>query len=160
MPNILTADAVDRYAQTGYLFPLPVLNEAEVATCRGHLEAFETAQGEPISGAYRNKSHLLFKWIDDLMRHERILDAMEDLIGPDLLCWNTLFWVNEGGSKSFVSWHQDLRYWGLDTHNLITVWLALLPATEEKWLHARSARQPCGRDVAGQWQRASARDLS
>jgi ectoine hydroxylase-related dioxygenase (phytanoyl-CoA dioxygenase family) len=56
---------------------------------------------------------------------------MEDLIGPDLLCWNTLFWVKEAGSDSFVSWHQDLRYWGLDTSQLITVWLALSPATAE-----------------------------
>ena len=131
MPKFLSPADVDRYRQTGYHSPLPVLNGAEVAACRGHLESFEASRGEPIGGSHRNKSHLLFKWIDDLMRHERILDSMEDLIGPDLLCWNTLFWVKEAGSESFVSWHQDLRYWGLDTHDLITVWLALSPATPE-----------------------------
>ena len=30
-----------------------------------------------------------------------------------------------------MSWHQDLNYWGLDTDDLITVWLALSPATLE-----------------------------
>lgn len=65
------------------------------------------------------------------MRQQTILDAVEDLIGTDLLCWNTLFWVKEAGSESFVSWYQDLRYWGLDTSDLVTVWLALSPATKE-----------------------------
>ena len=131
MPKCLSDNAISQYHWEGYYFPLPVLCDEEVATCRGHLEAFEQSQGEPIGGALRNKSHLLFKWIDDLMREDALLDPVEDLIGPDLLCWNTLFWVKEAGSESFVSWHQDLRYWGLDTHDLITVWLALSPATTE-----------------------------
>ena len=131
MPKILTELAITRYKQDGYFFPLLILDENQVAANRAHLEAFEASQGEPIGGALRNKSHLLFKWIDDLMRHEMVLDAVEDLIGHDLLCWNTLFWVKEAGSDSFVSWHQDLRYWGLDTSDLVTVWLALSPATLE-----------------------------
>ena len=102
-----------------------------MARLRAKLEAFESAQGHAIEGAQRSKSHLLFKWVDDLMRHSKILDAVEDLIGPDILCWNTLFWIKEAGSESFVSWHQDLRYWGLDTNDLVTVWVALSPATLE-----------------------------
>ena len=121
MPKVLTEAAITQYMQDGYFSPLRVLDESQVATDRGYLEAFEASHGEPIGGALRNKSHLLFKWIDDLMRHETIVDAVEDLIGHDLLCWNTLFWVKEEGSDSFVSWHQDLRYWGLDTSELVTV---------------------------------------
>jgi hypothetical protein len=131
MPKILSETAIAQYKQDGFYFPFPVLDTDQVAACRNELETFEASRGEPIGGALRNKSHLLFKWIDDLIRNEKILDAMEDLIGPDLLCWNTLFWVKEAGSQSFVSWHQDLRYWGLDTHDLITVWIALSPATTE-----------------------------
>lgn len=131
MPKILPEADIASYREQGYLFPLPVLDKDGVQQCRRQLEAFEASRGEPISGAMRSKSHLLFKWIDDLMRAPVILDAVEDLIGPDLLCWNTLFWVKEAGSESFVSWHQDLRYWGLDTSDLVTVWLALSPATQE-----------------------------
>jgi non-heme Fe2+,alpha-ketoglutarate-dependent halogenase len=65
------------------------------------------------------------------MRHEKILDAVEDLIGGDILCWNTFFWIKEAKSATYVSWHQDLRYWGLDNSQLVTVWLALSPANEE-----------------------------
>lgn len=131
MPKILTEAAIADYKDVGYLFPLPVLDAEGVSYCRQKLEVFETSSGEPIGGAQRSKSHLLFKWIDDLMRESVILDVVEDLIGPDLLCWNTLFWVKEAGSESFVSWHQDLRYWGLDTSDLVTVWLALSPATTQ-----------------------------
>ena len=58
-----------------------------------------------------------------------ILDAVEDLIGPDILCRNTFFWVKESGTETFVSWYQDLNDWGLDTDDLSTAWLALSPAT-------------------------------
>lgn len=131
MPKSLTEDAVKQYCEQGYFFPLKVIDDAGAAECRANLEAFEAAQGAPISGATRSKSHLLFKWVDDLMRQDTILDAVEDLIGPDILCWNSLFWVKEAQSPVYVSWHQDLRYWGLDTNDLITVWIALSPATLE-----------------------------
>ena len=129
MPKLLNEVAVAQYKRDGYYFPVTILNDEQVTANRAHLEKFEALQGKPIGGAQRNKSHLLFKWVDDLMRQEKILVAVEDLIGPDILCWNTLFWVKEPGSSSFVSWHQDLRYWGLDTSDLVSVWLALSPAT-------------------------------
>ena len=129
MSKILPTDAIEQYRRDGYYFPLKVLDDGEVAAKRDHLETFEQSQGKPLQGAQRSKSHLLFKWVDDLMRHDAILDAVEDLIGPDLLCWNTLFWIKEAHSESFVSWHQDLRYWGLDGDDLVTIWLALSPAT-------------------------------
>ena len=130
MPKLLDRAAADRYRGEGYHFPIDVLEPREAAAHRARLETFEAAQGKPVHGAQRNKCHLLFKWVDDLMRHPRILDAVEDLIGPDLLCWNTIFWIKEANSPSFVSWHQDVRYWGLDTAELVTAWLALSPATE------------------------------
>ena len=131
MAKRLDRGAVDQYREQGYFFPIDVLDADEVAANRARLEAFEAGQGQPVHGPQRSKSHLLFKWVDDLMRHPRILDAVEDLIGPDILCWNTIFWIKEAESPSFVSWHQDVRYWGLDTAELVTAWVALSPATEE-----------------------------
>ncbi len=131
MPQLLNETAVTQYHRDGYYFPVQILDDEQAAAKRTLLENFEGTQGKPIGGAQRSKSHLLFKWVDDLMRHSKMLDAVEDLIGPDILCWNTLFWIKEAGSESFVSWHQDLRYWGLDTSDLVSVWLALSPATLE-----------------------------
>ena len=127
----MTEAQIEQYRDDGYTFPVRVLDSDEAAGYRARLENFEAAHGEALSGALRNKSHLLFTWVDELMRNESVLDVAEDLIGEDLLCWNTLFWIKEPESKSYVSWHQDLNYWGLDTDNLITVWLALSPATVE-----------------------------
>ena len=131
MPRVLSDAAVAQYREQGYYFPVPVLSRGEVSDLRGRLEDFERGQGHPIQGAQRSKSHLLFKWLDDLARDDRILDVIEDLIGPDILCWNTIFWIKEAHSPSFVSWHQDLKYWGLDCDDLVTVWMALSPATTE-----------------------------
>ena len=131
MSKSLSKNAIEQYQQDGYYFPLRVLDADQVVANRRYLEEFEQAQGKPLEGSQRSKSHLLFGWVDALMRNEQILDAVEDLIGPDLLCWNTLFWIKERGSQTYVSWHQDLRYWGLDTNELVTVWLALSDASLE-----------------------------
>jgi non-haem Fe2+, alpha-ketoglutarate-dependent halogenase len=131
MAKVLNETARRRYERQGYFFPLDVLREDEAAAVRGKLESFEAARGHPVSGAERGKSHLIFTWVDELIRHPRILDAVEDLIGPDILCWSTVWWIKEAVSDAYVSWHQDVRYWGLDTSDLVTVWLALSPATPE-----------------------------
>ncbi len=55
----------------------------------------------------RHKAHLLFTWANALARHPAILDAVEDVIGPDILCWSSTFFIKEARSPSFVSWHQD-----------------------------------------------------
>ena len=68
-------------------------------------------------------------WLDDLIQDLRVLDPIEQLIGPNILCWNTLFWIKEAQSPSFVSWHQDTKYWGLSSDRVITAWLALSPAS-------------------------------
>ncbi|MBM3484706.1 MAG: phytanoyl-CoA dioxygenase family protein, partial [Alphaproteobacteria bacterium] len=131
MPRLLTPDQVERYGRDGLVFPVPVLSEADARACRHQLEAFEGQNGGALKGAYRFKSHLLFKWLADLVRTPRILDMVEDLIGPDILLWNTNWFIKEPRTPNFVSWHQDNNYWGLDTKNLVSVWIALSPATVE-----------------------------
>jgi non-heme Fe2+,alpha-ketoglutarate-dependent halogenase len=132
MPKTLSSEAIERFRRDGFLCPMPILGTDEVAARRGRLEAFENAQGRPIEAGQRSKSHLLFKWLDDLIRDPRILDPVEDLVGPDILCWNTVFRIKEARSPSFVSWHQDLNYWGLETDVLVSAWLALSPAGVEQ----------------------------
>ena len=87
--------------------------------------------GAAFQGSYRYKSHLLFKWLADVIRHPAILDAVEDLIGPDILCWTTHWFVKEPHSPQYVSWHQDSNYWGVETRDLVSVWLAVSASTVE-----------------------------
>ncbi|MGH6815130.1 MAG: phytanoyl-CoA dioxygenase family protein [Hyphomicrobiaceae bacterium] len=128
MSKVLTADEVSAYDRKGYHFPLPVLSPSEVAECRRQLETYEAKAGGPIKGDMRHKSHLLFPWIDDLIRHPKVLDAIEDVLGPNLLVWSTSFFIKEANDPGFVSWHQDATYWGLSSPDVCTAWIALSPA--------------------------------
>ena len=78
----------------------------------------------------RHKSHLLFAWLAELVRRRSILDTVEDLHGPDLLCWTTNFFIKEAADPAFVSWHQDSTYWGLSKPDVVTAWVAFTEATE------------------------------
>ena len=128
MHKILTQAQVDRFWRDGCVFPIRVMSEADAAEIRGRLEAFEKKTGGPLKGDLRHKSHLLFSWLGDLVRDERIVDAIEDLYGPDLLCWTTNFFIKEAQNPAFVSWHQDSTYWGLDKPDVVTAWIALTPS--------------------------------
>jgi non-heme Fe2+,alpha-ketoglutarate-dependent halogenase len=119
----LTEAAVRQYRDLGYYAPVPVLSRAEADGLRRTLEAFETS-GRGMQGAVRHKPHLLFTWLNDLIRHPRILDAVEDIVGPDILCWGTSFFIKEPRNPGYVSWHQDSTYWGLEPPDIITAWVA------------------------------------
>ncbi len=130
MPKVLSAAEVEAYNRTGYHFPVDVLSAGEVAAFRGALEEYERRSGGPISGAMRHRSHVLFPWVNEMVRHPRILDAVEDVLGPNLYCWNTSFFIKEARDPGFVSWHQDATYWGLSSPDVMTVWLAFSPANK------------------------------
>ena len=130
MQKCLSKEAVAQFRNEGYFFPVPLLSRAEVSEIRGHLEAFEAEQGYPLEGGQRSHAHLLFPWLDSLVRHPKILDVVEDLVGPDILCWGSIFWTKEARSASFVSWHQDITYWGLTDGDVVNVWVALSTANE------------------------------
>jgi len=127
----LSADQVVQYHRDGYVCAVPVMSPAEAAALRRRLEAFEATQGGRLEPVQRSRSHLLFKWLDDLIRDPRVLDPIEQLIGPDILCWSTIFWIKDAGSKSFVSWHQDNTYWGLSSRKVVTAWFAISEASPE-----------------------------
>ncbi|MGI9499457.1 MAG: phytanoyl-CoA dioxygenase family protein [Geminicoccaceae bacterium] len=124
----LSATDIQHYQDFGYLSPLRVLSEAEAADYRVKLEAIEAA-GAAGTDHLRFKPHLLFTSLDELIRHPKILDAVEGVIGPNILCWATNFFTKEPRSTNFISWHQDLTYWGLEPADIVTAWVALSPAT-------------------------------
>jgi len=130
MPKILTQQQIDQYWRDGCVFPVRVMGEADAKAIRAKLEAFEKETGGPLKGSLRHKSHLLFSWLGDLVRQERIVDAIEDLYGQDILCWTTNFFIKEARNPAFVSWHQDSTYWGLDRPDVVTAWIAFTESNE------------------------------
>lgn len=130
MSKILSDAAIQQYREQGYYSPIRVLSTQDALAIRGKLEAFEAGAG-PLAGKIRQKSHLLFTWLADLVRHPTILDAVEDVLGPDLLCWGSSFFIKNPHDPGFVSWHQDSTYWGLDPADVTTAWIALSDSTTE-----------------------------
>lgn len=137
MGKRLSEEQVAAYRREGYVAPLGAVDAAQaghwledVRRCCGEAARPESSAGlrQPSS---RVKPYLLFPWAAALVRHPAILDAVEDVIGPDILVFHTTLWWKPARSEGFVPWHQDATYFGLAPHEHVTAWLALTPSTEE-----------------------------
>jgi hypothetical protein len=121
------------YEKDGYFFPYEVTSEAEAAGLLADFTAAEAEIGDDRAGLslLRTYPAQLLPSFSGLIRHPRLVEAVSKIIGPDLLMWSCGFFIKEAGSRSYVSWHQDLNYWGLDGDDEVTAWFALTPATIE-----------------------------
>ncbi len=148
MTKTLNQEQLSAYRSDGYLFPIDALSAAELDRCtRGFARYLESARG-PMRPSYKHKLHLAAPWAAQLVRHPKILDAVEDLIGPDILVWTTNLLLKKAARPDYVSWHQDASYWGLEPHEVCTAWVALSPSTKESG---------CVRVLPGSHRRSDAR---
>ncbi len=131
MPKRLSREQVAQYENDGFTFPIDVLTSDEVARFRARLEEFESAQGAPLHGPQKSKNHLLFDWAHEMLTHPNVLDAVEDVLGPNIMLFYSNAWLKEPGGAGFVSWHQDFTYFGLEPADQLTAWVALSPSTPE-----------------------------
>lgn len=127
----LSQEQIDGFHRDGFLFPLRVITTGQAAHYLASLEGHEARARQPLQGNMRHKTHLLFTWVDELAHNSNILDAVADVIGPNILLWNTNFFIKEATNPGFVSWHQDSTYWGLDPDEVVTAWVALTDATPD-----------------------------
>ncbi|MEM7428826.1 MAG: phytanoyl-CoA dioxygenase family protein [Pseudomonadota bacterium] len=131
MGKKLSTDQIEAYERDGYLSPVNIFSEEEAADLRARLEEAEARWPEAFAGAARNNAHYNIKVLDEIVHHETLVDAVEDLIGPDILCYGSVLFIKEPRDAGFVSWHQDARYMGLEPYSGVTAWVALSPATVE-----------------------------
>lgn len=130
MPKVLTEDQIAFYRDNGYLAPFDGIDASEAGAMCADLHAFEREEGIRASEIVV-KGHLCFRRSYEFSRHPRILDVVEDLIGPNIYALSSRFWMKPGRDGSYVSWHQDSAYFGLEPNELVTVWLALTDSTPE-----------------------------
>ena len=131
MGKRLTQAQTDAYARDGFVAPIDIFSADEVAEIRAELEAAETRWPDGLAGPGRNNAHYVLPVLDRISHDSRILDAVEDLIGPDILVAGTTLFIKEPETSGFISWHQDARYIGLEPHDWITAWLAISDVNEE-----------------------------
>ena len=130
----LTQAQVESFHYNGFLFPVPALVPAEIADCLAGLARLETELGAAVADAdikWRSHAYAHSPWFNTLIRHPRILDAVEDLIGPDILVWTSTFFIKEPHSPTFAAWHQDGAYFGLEPKEQVCAWVALTDASKE-----------------------------
>ena len=131
MPRVLTKLQIEQYHDQGFISPIRVISEQEALSIKEELEQVEKEFPEEINSESRNNLHLSFAFLDALAHNKIIVDAIEDLIGPDISLWASVMFIKEPSSKQYVSWHQDATYMGLDSLDFPTPWIALSPSNIE-----------------------------
>jgi hypothetical protein len=127
----LSPAQVENYCREGFLAPIPVLPQSDMAERLHWLELLEAGRAGRLAPTHNIKVHLLIPWLWDLIHDARILDPVEALLGPDLLCWAAGFFDKRPGEPRHVTWHQDASYWGLSAPEALTAWVAFTPSTRD-----------------------------
>jgi non-haem Fe2+, alpha-ketoglutarate-dependent halogenase len=133
MNKLLSVDQSQRYGRDGFLFPVRILDDSEADDYRRQvLQIIDKHRNSPeLKELFYYKTHLVFRFMDRLCHHPRLLDAIEDLLGPDLLLWNSSVLIKHSKTPTYFTWHQDSTYWGLEPPVTLSVWLALTNVTKE-----------------------------
>jgi ectoine hydroxylase-related dioxygenase (phytanoyl-CoA dioxygenase family) len=120
-----------QYEEEGYVAPIDVLSKEEAIEAREEIELIEKKWPNELEGLGRNYVHLISPVFDKICNNTKILDAVESLIGKNILICGTTLFVKNANEKGFVSFHQDAKYIGLEPHNWVTAWVAITDANEE-----------------------------
>jgi non-haem Fe2+, alpha-ketoglutarate-dependent halogenase len=119
----LSLEIVDRYEREGIVFPTPVLSAEEVKDFRKELEAICEGPAQRL-----DQLHLQYSWAYRLASHKAVLDAVESLLGPDILVDGNLVFYKRPRDPHYASWHQDSVYSGWHLTRSVSAWIALTPS--------------------------------
>lgn len=118
-------DYAARYRRDGYAAPIPAIGMSDVAEILGEIAELRMKLNEDSESILRHKPHLVLPSFANLVRDPRVTDVIAAILGQDLLCWTTNLFAKKPGDGMRVSWHQDGTYWGLDSAEVVTAWVAL-----------------------------------
>ncbi|MDC0616054.1 phytanoyl-CoA dioxygenase family protein [Candidatus Pelagibacter sp.] len=130
MPK-LSSNQLQEYNDNGYVAPIEVLTKDEAFEIRKEIENIETKWPDELKGVGRNYVHMISPILDKVCHNPKMLDAVESIIGKNILICGTTLFIKNPYEKGFVSFHQDATYIGLEPHNWVTAWLAITDANEE-----------------------------
>ena len=119
------------YEDHGFVAPINVLTLEEATKIKEEIEYIEKKWPDELIGLGRNNVHYISPIFDQVCHNSKILDAVESIIGKDILVGGTTLFIKDPDKKGFVSWHQDAKYIGFEPHNWVTAWLAITDANEE-----------------------------
>lgn len=128
----LSREDVHKYREFGYRFPIRVFDGSETAAFRKHFDDFYAYHSDRLKdlppskhGPIFGHTHTFLRWVHEIVSHPHVLGAVESVLGPNLLVWDSGWFVKMPGDRKYISWHQDATYWGLHPPNVTTAWVAL-----------------------------------
>jgi chlorinating enzyme len=128
-----TPEQVKFYRDQGYLKFGRIFEEQEIQALRDHVDAMIANLPAGKRPEEMDRPHFTDPWLFRYMMHPRVLDVIQDFIGPDIALWSSHFIAKPQGDGKAVPWHTDGAYWRnrLKPMNVITLWLAVDPSTLE-----------------------------
>lgn len=147
MPKLLTPAQVEHFKREGYLAPFRAVSPGQAREFRRRIEGIEEKLGHDSEGYFKIKAHIAAPWMIDLAFHPTIVDAVEDVIGPNILLLGSSLFAKKAHDPRFVSWHQDSAYFGLTPHEEITVWVAFTDSNESNGCVRVMPRTHVGSDL-------------
>ena len=127
----LNSNQLKQYNEEGYVAPLDILTKEEALDARNEIELIEKEMPNEIDKSGRYNVHLISPKLDAIVHNSKILDAVESIIGKNILVCSTTLFIKNPKQEGFVSYHQDAKYIGLEPHNWVTAWIAITDSNNE-----------------------------
>ena len=127
----LNSNQLKQYNEDGYVAPLDILTKEEALEARNEIELIEKKMPNEIDKSGRYNVHLISPKLDAIVHNSKILDAVESIIGKNILVCSTTLFIKDPKQEGFVSYHQDAKYIGLEPHNWVTAWIAITDSNNE-----------------------------
>ena len=126
----LSPNQLKQYEDEGFVSPINIFSKVKAKEIRNEIELIEKEIPGELEKSGRYNAHLISPLLDEVTHYPKILDAVQSLIGEDILVCGTTLFIKNPNEKGFVSYHQDAKYIGLEPHNWVTDWVAITDSNE------------------------------
>lgn len=129
--SYLSSNQLKQYKDAGFVSPINIFSKEKAKEIREEIELIENKIPGELEKSGRYNAHLISPLLDEVTHNPKILDAVESLIGKNILVCGTTLFIKNPNEKGFVSYHQDAKYIGLEPHNWVTAWVAITDSNEK-----------------------------
>ena len=129
--SYLSSNQLKQYEDEGFVSPINIFSKDKAKEIRNEIELIENNMPEELENSGRYNAHLISPLLDEVTHNSKILDAVQSLIGENILVCGTTLFIKNPNEKGFVSYHQDAKYIGLEPHNWVTAWVAITDSNEK-----------------------------
>ena len=129
--SYLSSNQLKQYNDEGFVSPINIFSKEKAKEIRNEIELIENKTPNELEKSGRYNAHLISPLLDEVTHNSKILDAVQSLIGENILVCGTTLFIKNPNEKGFVSFHQDAKYIGLEPHNWVTAWVAITDSNEK-----------------------------